>query len=83
MIEQHSFRLNKSEPQNIEALFNFMMLYEKEIRTGGNGMNQAIIDTAVSVGKSIGMNIADYEKENNRKGKCRGDLFRLSVECHN
>lgn len=71
LIEQHVFRINKSKTQNIKPLSDFVVLYEKIIREGGNCMDQETIDIAVSVGKTIGMSIAPGGK----KGK--GDLFRL------
>lgn len=70
-IEQHVFRINKSKTQNIRPLYDFVILYEKIIREGGNTMDQETIDIAVSVGKTVGMSIAPSGK----KGK--GDLFRL------
>lgn len=82
LVEQQVFRIHKSEPRNserknVQLLYNFVMKYEKIIRVGGNGMDQATIDIAVSVGKSVGMSLIAYEKEKNRKGKGKGDLFRL------
>ncbi|MCK9630743.1 MAG: hypothetical protein M0R30_03795 [Methanoregula sp.] len=71
LVEQHVFRVNKSETQNIWPLNDFVILYEKAIREGDTHMDQKIIDVAVSVGKTIGMSIAPSGK----KGK--GDLFRL------
>ncbi len=71
LIEQHVFRLNKSEKKYIKPLQDFVVLYEKILREGENNMNQETIDTAVSLGKTIGMCIGP----SGRKGK--GDLFRL------
>lgn len=71
LIEQHVFRINKSEIRYIKPLQDFVVLYEKILREGENNMNQETIDTAVSLGKTIGMSIAPF----GRKGK--GDLFRL------
>lgn len=71
LVEQQSFRLNKSEIRNVRPLNDFVILYEKAIREGDTTMDQKIIDVAVSVGKTIGMSIAPSGK----KGK--GDLFRL------
>ena len=70
-IEQHAFRINKSESKDIGPLNDFVILYEKTIREGDTGMEQKIIDIAVNVGKTIGTSIAPSGK----KGK--GDLFRL------
>ena len=71
LIERHVFRINKSKTQNIRPLYDFVILYEKIIREGGNTMDQETIDIAVSVGKTVGMSIAPSGK----RGK--GDLFRL------
>lgn len=71
-IEQHVFKINKTKTQNIKPLNDFVILYEKAIRKGGDtSMDQKIIDIAVSVGKTIGISVAPSGK----KGK--GDLFRL------
>lgn len=71
LVEQHVFRINKSETEDIGPLNDFVIIYEKTIRQGDTGMDQKIIDVAVSLGKTIGMKIAPSGK----KGK--GDLFRL------
>lgn len=71
LVEQHAFRINKSETKKIRSLNDFVILYEKAIREGDTTMDQKIIDVAVSVGKTIGMSIAPGGK------KGRGDLFRL------
>ncbi len=71
LVEQHAFRINKSKTQNIKSLYDFVIMYEKATREGGNIMDQETIDIAVSVGKTIGISIAPSGK----KGK--GDLFRL------
>ena len=71
LVEQHVFRINKSEQKNIKQLYDFVILYEKVINEGGTGMDQATIDTAVSLGKTIGISISHSGK----RGK--GDLFKL------
>lgn len=71
LVEQHVFRINKSKPQYIKPLNDFVILYEKVLKEGGTGMNQATIDTAVSLGKTIGISIS----HSGRRGK--GDLFKL------
>ena len=71
LVEQHVFRINKSKPQYIKPLNDFVIIYEKIIKDGGTGMDQAIIDIAVSLGKTIGRSIS----QSGRKGK--GDLFKL------
>lgn len=71
LVEQHVFRINKSKPQYIKPLNDFIILYEKILKEGGTGMDQATIDTAVSLGKTIGISIS----HSGRKGK--GDLFKL------
>jgi hypothetical protein len=77
LVEQHAFRINKTERKNVRSLFDFVMEYEKNIRVGGNGMDQETIDIAVSVGKTVGLSLVAYEKEKSRKGKGKGDLFLL------
>ena len=72
LVEQHVFRINKSKPQYIKPLNDFIILYEKVLKEGGTGMDQATIDTAVSLGKTIGKSISQHS---GRKGK--GDLFKL------
>jgi len=76
-VEQHAFRINKSERKNVRSLYDFVMEYEKIIRVEGDGMDQDTIDVAVSIGKTVGKSLVAYEKEKNRKGKGKGDLFRL------
>jgi hypothetical protein len=71
LAEQHAFRINKSKKQNIKPLHDFVIQYEKILTEGNNKVDQSIIDTAVSLGKTIGFSIASA----GRKGK--GDLFRL------
>ena len=71
LMEQHVFRINKSKPQYIKPLNDFIILYEKVLKEGETGMDQATIDTAVSLGKTIGISIS----HSGRKGK--GDLFKL------
>ena len=70
LVEQHVFRINKSEQKNIKSLNDFVILYEKVLKEGGTGMKQATIDTAVSLGKTIGISIISH------KGR-KGDLFKL------
>ncbi len=71
LIEQHAFHINKSKKQYIKPIHDFVIEYEKILKEGNNKMDQAIIDTAVSLGKTIGFSVASA----GRKGK--GDLFRL------
>ena len=71
LVEQHVFRINKSQSQYIKPLNDFVILYEKVLKEGGTGMDQATIDTAVSLGKTIGISISHSGK----RGK--GDLFKL------
>ena len=71
LVEPHVFRINKSKIQYIKPINDFVILYEKIIKEEGVKMNQEIIDTAVSLGKTIGKSIGPSGK----KGK--GDLFRL------
>ncbi len=71
LAEQHAFRINKSEFRYIKPLNDFVILYEKILKEDGGKMNQEVIDTAVSLGKTIGKSVGPFGK----KGK--GDLFRL------
>lgn len=71
LIEQHVFHINKSKKQNIKPIHDFVIQYEKIVKEGNDKVDQAIIDTAVSLGKTIGFSVASA----GRKGK--GDLFRL------
>ncbi len=71
LVEQHVYRINKSKIQYIRQLNDFVILYEKILNEDGGKMNQEIIDTAVSLGKTIGKSVGPSGK----KGK--GDLFRL------
>jgi len=71
LIEQHAFHINKSKKQNIKPIHDFVIQYEKILKEGNDKVDQAIIDTAVSLGKTIGFSVASAS----RKGK--GDLFRL------
>ena len=71
LIEQHAFHINKSKKQYIKPIHDFVIEYEKILKEGNDKLDQAIIDTAVSLGKTIGFSVASA----GRKGK--GDLFRL------
>jgi hypothetical protein len=71
LIEQHAFHINKSKKQYIKPIHDFVIEYEKILKEGNDKVDQAIIDTAVSLGKTIGFSVASA----GRKGK--GDLFRL------
>ncbi len=71
LVEPHVFRINKSKIHYIKPINDFVILYEKILKEDGGKMNQEIIDTAVSLGKTIGKSVGPFGK----KGK--GDLFRL------
>lgn len=71
LVEQHVFHINKSKKQYIKPIHDFTILYENILNEGGDNMDQSIIDTAVSLGKTIGISVSSA----GRKGK--GDLFRL------
>lgn len=71
LIEQHAFHINKSKKQYIKPIYDFVIQYEKILKEGNDKVDQEIIDTAVSLGKTIGFSVASA----GRKGK--GDLFRL------
>jgi hypothetical protein len=71
LVEQHVFRINKSKKQYIKPIHDFTILYENILKESDDEMDQSIIDTAVSLGKTIGISASSA----GRKGK--GDLFRL------
>lgn len=71
LIEQHAFHINKSKKQYVKPIHDFVIEYEKILKEGNDKVNQEIIDTAVSLGKTIGLSVSSA----GRKGK--GDLFRL------
>lgn len=71
LIEQHAFHINKSKKQYIKPIHDFVIEYEKILKEGYDKVDQETIDTAVSLGKTIGFSVASA----GRKGK--GDLFRL------
>lgn len=71
LIEQHIFRINASKIKYIKPVHDFVIEYEKILIQESDPMKQELIDTAVSLGKTIGMNLGPQGK----KGK--GDLFRL------
>lgn len=71
LIEQHVFRINTSKIQYIKPIHDFVIAYEKILNQEKNPMKQELIDTAVSLGKTIGLKLGHEGK----RGK--GDLFRL------
>ncbi len=71
LVEQHVFRVNTSKVQYIKPVHDFVIAYEKILNQEKNPMKQELIDTAVSLGKTIGLKLGHAGK----KGK--GDLFRL------
>ncbi|AKB14244.1 hypothetical protein SAMN02910340_02494 [Methanosarcina thermophila] len=71
LIEQYAFHINKSKKRYIKPIHDFVIEYEKILKEGNDKVDQEIIDTAVSLGKTIGFSVATA----GRKGK--GDLFRL------
>lgn len=71
LVEQHVFRINASKVQYIKPVHDFVIEYEKILTQENDPMKQELIDTAVSLGKTIGMILGPEKK----KGK--GDLFRL------
>ncbi|KUL02245.1 MAG: Uncharacterized protein XE11_1845 [Methanomicrobiales archaeon 53_19] len=71
LVEQHVFHINKSKVQYIKPLHDFTIAYEKILIEERDPMQQELIDAAVSLGKTIGMSLANEGK----KGK--GELFRL------
>lgn len=71
LVEQHVFHVNTSKSVNIRPVLHFVVEYEKILNEEKDSMKQELIDTAVSLGKTIGMKLGAEGK----KGK--GDLFRL------
>ncbi|NLD32831.1 MAG: hypothetical protein GX662_11340, partial [Trichococcus flocculiformis] len=61
---------SRYEIKSIKPVFDFVYAYE-HILYEGDTMKQELIDTAVSLGKSIGLTLGKEGK------KARGDLFRL------
>jgi hypothetical protein len=71
LVDQHVFHVNTSKTVFIKPVLDFVIEYEKILGEEANSMKQELIDTAVSLGKTIGMKLGAEGK----KGK--GDLFRL------
>ncbi len=71
LAEQHAFYVCKSNDIDIGPIFHFVVSYEAILNEGGARMDQAAIDTAVSLGERIGASIA-----NAREIK-KGDLYAL------
>ncbi len=70
LVEPFVYHINRSEKKFIKPAFDFVEAYE-HILYEGNIMKQELINTAVSLGKSIGLTLGTQGK------KARGDLFRL------
>lgn len=70
LVEPFVYHINRSEKKFIKPAFDFVYAYE-HILYEGNIMKQELIDTAISLGKSIGLTLGKEGK------KARGDLFRL------
>jgi len=75
LVEQHVFRINTSKVQYIKPVHDFVIAYEKILIQEKDPMKQELIDTAVSLGKTIGMAISPKSGRERKQGK--GDLFRL------
>jgi len=75
LVEPFVYHINRSEKKIIKPAFDFVEAYE-HILYEGDTMKQELIDTAVSLGKTIGLKLGT-EDEKNRGKKARGDLFRL------
>jgi hypothetical protein len=76
IVEQHVFKINKSEIKNIKHLHDFVIMYETILNEEGEDMKQKIINVAISLGKSIG-NAIGGENQSFKQRKGKGDLFRL------
>jgi len=70
LIEPFVYHVNRSKTAFIKNIFDFVIEYE-HILYEGDSMKQELIDTASSLGKSIGLTLGAEGK------KARGDLFRL------
>jgi hypothetical protein len=68
LVERHVFTISRSKPVWIGSLVRMTIAYEKMIRD--ETMQQELIDTAVSLGKTIG-----YSLNIEKRGK--SELFRL------
>ena len=66
LIEYHVFNIDETY---IKPLFDFVVIYEKAIKKEGNSMTNEAQEAAVTLGKSIGMAVAENGK--------KGDLFAL------
>lgn len=75
LVEKHVFHVNTSKSVNIKPVFDFVIEYEKILNEEKNSMKQELIDTAVSLGKTLGMILGTEKKKS--KGHLKGDLFRL------
>jgi hypothetical protein len=71
LVERHVFKTNNTY---INPLVNFVIIYEPIIRKDGK-MTEKQQATAVKLGRRIGMMVG--EKERNREGGKKGDLFAL------
>ncbi len=71
LVEQHVFRINRSKVQYIKPVHDFVIAYEKILTQEKDPMKQELIDTAVSLGKTIGISLGRERKSG------KGDLFRL------
>lgn len=70
LVEPFVYHISRSEKKFIKPAFDFVEAYE-HILYEGDTMKQELINTAVSLGKSIGLTLGTQGK------KARGDLFRL------
>ena len=70
LVCQFVYHVNRSEQKFIKPAADFIEVYEK-ILYEEDTMKQSLIDTAVSLGKTLGLTLGEQGK------KGRGDLFRL------
>lgn len=70
ILEQFVYHVCRSETKFIKSIYDFTIAYER-ILAGEDSMKQKLINTAVSLGKTLGLTLGIDGK------KARGDLFQL------
>lgn len=73
LIETHVFSI---ENTYIKPLIDFTLNYETLVREGVKGMTKEEQESAVSLGKCVGLTVGKKDEHGRMKGK-RGDLFAL------
>lgn len=70
LVESFVYHVCRSETKFIKPAYDFMIAYE-QILAGDDTMKRELINTAVSLGKTLGLTLGTEGR------KARGDLFRL------